>query len=208
MAKSKQLRENPLFLRNEFDSVGEYNIPIVKKQKLDTDNIKLIAYSNIRSSLSLFDKMKGVHFFVDDNKFNGIYDNPKKSIDRISRFLYTLTPDYSLYIEMAKSIQIMNVYKNRWLGAYWQSKGLTVIPTVSWSLAQSFEFCFDGIEKGSIVAVSTVGCLKSRLNFLRGYNELLNRIEPEKVICYGKIFKEMDGNIISVPYNRNRKEVI
>lgn len=109
---------------------------------------------------------------------------------------------------MAKSIQIMNVYKNRWLGAYWQSKGLTVIPTVSWSLAQSFEFCFDGIEKGSIVAVSTVGCLKSRLNFLRGYNELLNRIEPEKVICYGKIFKEMDGNIISVPYNRNRKEVI
>lgn len=63
MAKSKQLRENPLFLRNEFDSVDEYNIPIVKKQKLDTDNIKLIAYSNIRSSLSLFDKMKGVHFF-------------------------------------------------------------------------------------------------------------------------------------------------
>lgn len=48
--------------------------------------------------------------------------------------------------------QLENVAKNRSVGAYWQSKGLTVIPTVSWGLAQSFDFCFDGIEKNTTVA--------------------------------------------------------
>ena len=31
--------------------------------------------------------------------------------------------------------------KNRWGGAYWQSSGLTVIPTISWGDERSFEFC-------------------------------------------------------------------
>lgn len=35
------------------------------------------------------------------------------------------------------------------------SKGIRVIPTVAWSDRGSFDFCFKGIPKGSIVAVST-----------------------------------------------------
>ena len=48
--------------------------------------------------------------------------------------------------------QLESVAKNRWVGAYWQSKGLTVIPTISWGLSQSFDFCFDDME-GNIVKV-------------------------------------------------------
>ena len=29
------------------------------------------------------------------------------------------------------------------------------IPTISWGLENTFDFCFNGIEKGSTVAVST-----------------------------------------------------
>ena len=33
-----------------------------------------------------------------------------------------------------------------------------------------------------------------------GYNEMLSRIKPSKIICYGKPFDEMKGDIIEVDY--------
>lgn len=91
------------------------------------------------------------------------------------------------------------------MGAYWQNKGITVIPTVTWSTSVSF--CFDGIEKGSAVAIGMIGCKSSRLRFIRGYNEMLKRIQPRAVICFGNPFKEMRGNIISVDYIDSRRRV-
>ena len=74
-------------------------------------------------------------------------------------------------------LQLSNVTKNRWVGAYWQSKGLTVIPTISWGTASSFKFCFDGVEKNSIVAVGMIGSKKdNHFGFISGYNEMCERI--------------------------------
>ena len=88
---------------------------------------------------------------------------------------------------------------------YWQEHGLTVIPTISWSSYQSFEFCFEGVEEGSIAAISTVGCRKSKKDFLRGYDAMLERIRPEAVICYGQPFEKMRGNLIEVSYTETRR---
>ena len=33
------------------------------------------------------------------------------------------------------------------------------------------------------------------------YNELLRRIEPEKIICYNEPFSEMQGDIVFVDYD-------
>ena len=57
-----------------------------------------------------------------------------------------------MYLEMAPVMQLYNVFRNRWCGAYWASKGLRVIPTVNWGDESSFDFCFEGIEKGSVVS--------------------------------------------------------
>lgn len=38
---------------------------------------------------------------------------------------------------------------------------------------------------------------------MAGYNEMLRRIEPEKIICYNTPFPEMQGNIIYVDYERS-----
>ena len=65
---------------------------------------------------------------------------------------------------------------------------MNVIPSVNWGGRESYEFCFDGIEKGSVVAVGTYGCVKKRqdrANFERGFIAMLNRIEPQTVIIYG-----------------------
>lgn len=103
--------------------------------------------------------------------------------------------------------QLESVVKNRWVGAYWQSKGLTVIPTISWGGPRSFDFCFDGVEKHSIVAISTLGCRKEKLRFLRGYEEMCKKIEPEKIICYSTPFVEIREEVITVDYRNYRKEV-
>ncbi len=78
------------------------------------------------------------------------------------------------------------------------------MPTVNWGNENTFEFCFDGIEKGSTVAVSTYMVSEhdnrqaQKEFFLKGYNEMLHRIEPEKIICYNEPFPEMQGNIVFV----------
>jgi len=37
--------------------------------------------------------------------------------------------------------------------------------------------------------------------------KMLEKINPKAIICYGKTFSEMEGNIIETPYFRNKKEV-
>ena len=100
-----------------------------------------------------------------------------------------------------------SVAKNRWCGAYWQSKGLTVISTISWSTPSSYEFCFDGVEQGATVAIGMIGCKGNKIEFIRGYNAMLNKLEPASIICFGTPFEEMSGNIIAVDYRSSRKVV-
>lgn len=204
---SKDMRNDQLFMRNEYDGHGKWNIPIIRKQAINTEKISLIACSDTRSNDCAINTKNGVHFFVDDYRFNSIYNNPEKSLRKYSQYAFLLTPDFSTYADMDLWRQLESVAKNRWCGAYWQSKGLTVIPTISWSTSRSYEFCFDGVEKGSIVAIGMIGCKGNKRDFLRGYNAMLEKIEPESIICFGKPFGEMTGNIIPVDYRSSRKVV-
>ena len=202
---SKEFRNSPLFLRNSFGGNGKWEIPIVKRQYIDLDNIELISINDTRLNETETNKRKGVHFFVDDYRFENTYSKPEKSINRLQQYKFVLTPDFSLYSDMPLWRQFESVAHGRWVGANWQSNGLVVIPTISWSTSRSFEFCFDGVEQGATVAVGMIGCKSSRLAFMRGYYEMLNKIQPNAIICLGKPFKEMKGNVISVDYISSRR---
>ena len=45
---SKGMRENPLFMRNQYQVCGPWGIPLVKKQLLDVSDIHLISCANTR----------------------------------------------------------------------------------------------------------------------------------------------------------------
>lgn len=204
---STKMREDPLFMRNSFSGSGKWGLPQVKKQQIDLNNIKLIACSDTKINEQEINKEMGVHFFVDDYRFDKIYDHPDRTLPKYSQYKFLISPDYSLYAEMDLWRQLENVAKNRWVAAYWQSKGLTVIPTISWGLASTYEFCFDGIEYGSVVAIGMIGCKHNKTNFMKGYNEMLRRINPSYIICFGDPLPEMKGNIIAISYNDTRKKV-
>lgn len=202
---TNEARIKQTFLRNEYRCAGKWNIPVVKSQPLVAD-IKLISCSDTKSK-ERYNRECGVHFFVDDYRFEHIYDNPQRTIVKYSQYKFLLTPDYSLYADMPLWRQIENVAKNRWCGAYWQAHGLTVYPTVSWGLSTTYDFCFDGIEQKSVVAIGAIGCKRNKILFMRGYNAMLERLNPSSIICFGKPFAEMQGNIISVDYITSRKAV-
>lgn len=42
---------------------------------------------------------------------------------------------------------------------------------------------------------------------MRGYNAMLDTIEPEAIICFGEPFPEMEGRIITVDYLSSRKVI-
>lgn len=203
---SKKYRSSNLFLRNEFETDGVWGFPIIVKQKLDLSNIELIACSDtsMRDTSNLH---KGVHFFVDDYRFESIYEHPERSINKFSKYRFLLTPDNSLFVEMSPWRQIESIGHSRWVGAYWQSKGLIVIPTVSWAQPSSYRYCFSAIEKGTIVAVGMIGCKRAKMAFLKGYNAMIEAIEPSAIICFGSPFPEMTGNIIPIDYLLSRKVV-
>lgn len=186
-----------MFLRNQFKSVGMFKLPLVKKQEISLEDVKLIGYDKINQNN---DYEKIVHFFLDDYRFESIYNNPEKKLETLKQYKAVLTPDFSMFVEMPLALQLFSTFKNRWVGAYLQEQGISVIPTVRWGDLTSFNFCFDGIEKSSIVAVSTIGIKSDKSHFMLGYNEMFSRIKPSKIICYGKPFDEMKGNIIEIDY--------
>ena len=207
MNYSKLMREDPLFTRNEFTPSGRFGIPLVRRQVISLNDISLIAYSDTKKGDNAINKAKGVHFFIDDYRFRDIYRNPERSLTKLSQYKFLLTPDYSLYSEMQPWRQIESVAHSRWCGAFWQSKGLTVVPTISWSTPHSFQYCFDGVEIHSTVSVGMIGCKRNKLAFLRGYESMLEKIEPNAIICFGEPFPEMKGNLISIDYLSSRKVV-
>ena len=195
---NKQKKKQQL-VRNEFlpygNSAGKYDFPIIKKQSINVDAIKLLSYTNAKLHDSE-NADKTIHFFTYDWKFDKVYENAEEELKKLSQYKYLLSPDFSLFTNMPLALQIESVFKNRWCGAYWQSEGLKVIPTVSWGDERSFEFCFDGIEEGSVVAVCTYYRENCEHDFMLGYNEMLKRIKPSTVICYDEPFKAMQGNVV------------
>lgn len=130
----------------------------------------------------------GVHFFIDDYQFERVWDKPELYVSMLSKYDFVLSPDFSLYTDMPLPMQQWNVYQSRALGKFWAKHGITVIPTVSWSDEDSYGFAFAGLDEYSTVAVSTIGVRNNTRTlelWKQGMSELLNRIEPQRLLIYG-----------------------
>ena len=181
----------------QFDTEGEYNTPILEPYHYEP--AEFVGFNYARSAKNK--KEKGLHFFVDDYQFERLWREPLAYVNLIGEFHSIMTPDFSLYTDYPKALQIYNHYRKHWLGAYWQLNGINVIPTVCWSDKESFEWCFDGEPTHSVVAVSSVGTQRSKgtkRKFLDGYFEMVDRLQPTQIIFYGNVPKECNGNIVRV----------
>ena len=203
----------PRLQHNTFDNfdrdfqpeyTGKYGIPVMEVSH--TTGKEFLRFCDWKET---DDPGKAIaHFYYDDYKFIQAWKEPDLYVERLRAFKAVISPDFSLYTDFPMALQIMSCYRRQWVGAYWQSLGLDVIPDVVWGGPETFEFCFDGIPKGGTVAVSSVGVKNdSEWNgkegdlFKRGYDEMLKRLEPTTVLfyCRGKVMEGLGGNIIKIP---------
>ena len=127
-------------------------------------------------------------FFIDDYQFERVWNDPYTDIELLREFPCALTPDFSLYLDMPMAMKIWNVYRSRLIGQMMQDAGIVVIPTLSWAEPETFSFCFEGLEQGGVVAVSTVGVMRNKSAqevWAAGMNEAVQRLRPSGILCYG-----------------------
>jgi hypothetical protein len=190
-----------------FDVAGKWDIPTIQPiyELPDLDWIGFnfaLTHKNIEG--------KGLHFFLDDYQINRIWKQPQRYIDMLLKCSAALAPDFSMYIDMPKALQIYNHYRRHWCAQYWQWLGIKVIPTIGWSTPDSWEWCFDGEPTGSIVAISTVGTQKNKYSmelFVSGFQEMCYRLKPTTIICHGKkldFMNEQGVNIVEIQPFTNR----
>lgn len=163
--------------------VGKWQMPYIRKTDFVPDDLMSFNYMLNTDSFE-----KGIHFYVDDYQFERIWNDPDKYLDRISQFTCCLTPDFSMYTEMPLAMMMWNKFRSQLIGQIMQNYGITVIPTLQWCREDSFEFCFEGIEPGGTVSVSTIGVKKedsaSEIWF-KGMDEAIKRLKPSHVVVYG-----------------------
>ena len=127
-----------------------------------------------------------IHFFVDDTRLRPLMREPMLYKRSFVKAFGVITPDFSMYLDD----EIENWRKaHEWnirYGEAWQALGVRVIPSVNWATEKSFEFCFDGIEPGGVVAISTQG-IDDWGVFEAGFERMKKKLNPSGIICYGTL---------------------
>lgn len=169
----------------------KYNIPVLRGIRLKNENaIELVNFNEAHRVSQAQRKLKTVHFFQADYLIERTFTRAQQTAEFLSGFKACLSPDFSQYTDMPRAMQIWNHYRKMWVSRFWQDMGIRVIPVACWSDKRSFKYCFEGMPKHSLVAVSTVGIHRdsqARYLFEQGYNEMMKQLEPDKVLVYGKL---------------------
>lgn len=202
---------NPKLVKGaEFEGIME--IPIIKAP------IRIV----IPPALTPFTKrnriknMKEMICFNEmDQNFSEILINPDAYIEDFKRFGGIVSLDCSLYRNAPLSVQVTNIYKSRAIGSYYQRKGIYVIPFVRWGNRYTYsteyfpeKIAFLGVEKNSIVAIGTYGCINSKedkINFKEGLKEMIQTLTPKVVLVYGSmpqtVFSDFENKTKFVQYD-------
>lgn len=186
---------------------GKYDIPIIKPEPYVY--AKFFPFGNANAHYKRDEN--GIHFFIYDYRFTALWYSREKYRKMLPEFKAVMAPDFSLYYDIPVMVQMWNHYRKHLLAAWMQSIGCRVYPVIRWTDEKSYEWCFDGEPYKSTVVISSKGTLKGveeRRLFLKGYDRMLEVLEPETIMFYGKIPPECKGNIIPVDeFTRRFKEL-
>lgn len=171
------------FLVKDANYDGQEEIPIIKTSQLLPEKLTLFS-----QALSTNDHNQWVAFYEYDYKFVRLWRNPRQYLGLLKKFKGVITPDFSLYRNMPLVMQKWSTYQGKALGHWLHQQGIEVIPNVRFADERSFDFCFNGVESNSTVAIGTHGCLRvprERQFFVQGLSEMISRLSPKVIVVYG-----------------------
>jgi hypothetical protein len=128
-----------------------------------------------------------VHFYTKEYNFQCVWASPAKYLSLFKRFAGVITPDFCMYTNAPRALQIWSTYRNRAI-AYWlQNNGVPTVLNVRWGDERTFDFAFEGLPTGGSFAVGTYGCIEDvedRYYFRKGLSVMLERLRPDVIVNY------------------------
>lgn len=177
--------------------VGDAEIPVLMNLNNTQIPQDIVPFSKAKKCKN---KRQYVHFYQHDKEFSVVLTGTKQYLDLLKQFDGVITPDCTMAIGQSKCLQQANTYMNRAVGFYLQRNGIPVIPNVRWSDESSFEYCFLGVPKNSIVSISTHGCITTkdeRRMFKTGLAAMLDELQPVTVLVHGYMPDEIFGEFLT-----------
>ena len=156
-----------------------------------------------------------VCFYELDYLFIRFWNNPKKYINKLKKFRGVISCDFSLYANMPLVMQKYHIYMGRALANWLIDNGIKVIPNIRLGDERTYSFGFDGLYKGDIIAIGTIGTSKiieERELLVNGIKKTIEVLEPTDIVIYGSLPKEIKENYPKVTfhvfdnYNYEKKE--
>ncbi len=146
----------------------------------------------------------GTHFYIPDERFERIWRRSTVYAHKLAEAQLLCSPDFSIWRDAPLPVALWQTYRNRYLGAWWQSLGLNVIPTVGWT-DELWDFYWAGIPRHATVTVGSIGLTdkQGQRSFARGLAAMEEALEPRRVIVYGKLrYARLErAEVIEVPYS-------
>ena len=186
------------------DFEGIFEIPIIKKPDRIIVPKAIVPFSQTNKVSPSADIAIGFHEM--DPQFAEVLISPADHAVTFAKYGAVITPDCSLYRCAPLAVQITNVYRNRAVGYYYQSKGLYVIPQIRWGSDETYttkvfpeKIAFLGAPKHSIVAIGTYGCIQHRddkYHLKAGLEAMLETLEPDTVLVYGSMPDAVFGDYL------------
>lgn len=182
--KRKQSYQN-INLTTELNLVGKFELPEVRPY-----TGKIPAVLTPYSMKDVGHRHGAIHFYVDDYRFTGmvLWGHLEHFTEQVKHYQMVIAPDFSLYLDQSRTLNLFQLYQNRVVTATWQRQGLQVIPSVSWGNADSFEYCFDGLPQNSVLSLGGLGNAhhQSMIELWEyGVHLTIKRLNPIALIIYG-----------------------
>jgi hypothetical protein len=167
---------------------GPYKIPrlpLVRPVDLpkETRPFDKIASADLRAATML-------NFYVDEKKLRRLLWDPARFVSGWEGIWGMSSPDFSIWDGWPPQFRQTATWLNRTIGRVFTDHGLIVVPHLRWCDRSDYDHCFAGVERGSVVAVSTHGSWRAgklRHGFVMGLGDLKERLAPPAVIFHGPI---------------------
>lgn len=136
-----------------------------------------------------------VHFFTNDMLFMRLFRNPEKYLPFLKKCKGVIGTDVSQFSDMPEEMRRRHAYCNVLMSWFLQQNGVNVVPNITWSLMDSFDYSFPQNLRGSVIAINSNGVHSSDLALHRwktGYRKAVELLDPKMIIRYGQ---HVDGEL-------------
>ena len=201
------------FLITGCELTKKYQFPIIPQCTLDTMPEDSIDFEESFSRKIKNHRKLNVNFYIDDVKFNRLWNNPDKYLEHLKCFHSVTMPDFSISTGdrgMPFTLNIYNKYRNHALAWYLHMNDIKVIPSVPIADKDSYDWCFDGLPQNSILSVCTNGRVRakaSRIEFCDGFKYMCDKLQPTRVIIVGRIPDELKSDVPITNYQTRNQRI-